>query len=237
MTSWRDFGVTETLRETLPGWVVDLASVLALFGDLLVIVPVLGMLYLADVARRLHSEDEPTPLASDRTVFVIATVFGGLALVVLLKGVLALPRPPAAWHAIEASEHGFPSGHAMAATVCWGALAVWLEVGRRRTRFVAAASLIAIVAFSRLALGVHYLTDVVASVAFGVAYLAAVAVLADRDPVRTFGVAVAIAVVATVVTAGESRAILALTGTVGALVGWRVVEWSPVRQRLLAVVG
>ena len=234
----RDLGVTVALRETLPEWAVALSATLATLGDLLVIVPVLGVLYLADVGHSLRRGPQTgEPLCSDRTAFLIATVFGGLALVVLLKGTLALPRPPAELHAVPASEHGFPSGHTMAATVCWGALALWLEVGRRRSRLAVAAAVITLVAGSRLALGVHYLPDVVASVAFGVAYLGVFAVLVGTRPARAFAIAVVIAVLATLATGGESRAVLALSGTVGAAIGWQFVEFSPVRRRLSAAVG
>ncbi|ELY45365.1 phosphatase PAP2 family protein [Natronorubrum sulfidifaciens] len=233
----RGVGVTETIRSGVPEWTLEAFAGLSLLGDLLVIVPVLGLLYIVDVGQSLFRDDREGPLCSTQTALLIAAVFGGLALVVLLKATFALPRPPAAWHALEPSEHGFPSGHTMAATVFWGALVLWSSIGRRSSRFAVSSAVVVLVALSRLALGVHYLVDVLASIAFGVVYLGGIAWLARERPLRAFGVAVAVAVVAVAVTGGSSRALLALVGTVGGGSGWWLLERPPVRQRLVSTVG
>ncbi|WP_338008845.1 phosphatase PAP2 family protein [Natronoglomus mannanivorans] len=196
------------------------------------IIPALGVLYLADVLHSLSRGERNQSLCSDQTAFLVATVFGGLALVVLLKATFAFPRTPAEWHVIEPSEYGFPSGHTMAAMVFWGALVLWLQFDRRSVRLCVAGVVVSLVGVSRLALGVHYLVDVLASMAFGVVYLAAIAWITQERPERAFGVAVIIAVLSAVVTGGSERAILALGGTVGAAIGWWVIERSPVRQQL-----
>ncbi|APX98380.1 phosphatase PAP2 family protein [Natronorubrum daqingense] len=232
----RGVGVTEAVREWVPEWTLEGFAVLSVFGDLLVIVPVLGVLYLVTVGRSLARGERDQPLCSDRTAVLIAVVFGGLALIVLLKAVFAFPRPPAEWHAIEPSEHGFPSGHTMAATVFWGALAARFHLGDRASRLAGAGLLVSLVALSRLALGVHYLVDVLASMAFGVVYLAGIAWLARGRPERAFGIAIVIAVLAVVASNGSSRAVLALLGTVGGAVGWYVVERPVVRRRLVTLV-
>lgn len=74
----------------------------------------------------------------------------------------------------EASSWSFPSGHAAASAACWAAIALvtarhW---GRRgRTGAALAAMLITIaVAVSRVLLGVHWVTDVIAGVAVGWAW-------------------------------------------------------------------
>ena len=272
----RGVGVTEALRTALPEWSVEVFSLLALLGDLVVIVPVLAVLYLASVLSSLgrpDGADDDEPLCSDQTAVTIAVVMGGLALVVLLKGTFSMPRPPAELHAVSASEHGFPSGHTMAATVLWGALAWWATVGDPRTRLAAAdprtrfaaasprtrlaaasprtrfaaasprtrvavvGAIVSVVGFSRLALGVHYLVDVVASVLFGGVYLAvALWLLADR-PLGAFGLAIGLAVLATAATGGSDRALLALVGTVGAVLGWQFVERPPIRRLLVRGYG
>lgn len=232
----RGVGVTEAIRETVPEWTVPVFELLSLPGDLLVVVPLLGLLYLLDVVGSLRSRPgEERSLCSDRTAFLIAVVFGGLAFVVLSKAVFAFPRPPEALHAVEPSEYGFPSGHTMAATITWGAISLWTTIGRQRTRVAAAAILIVFVGVSRLALGVHYLVDVIAAVALATAYLAAIGRLTATRPGRTFAVAVGIAVLATLVTGGSSRALLALAGTIGAGVGWWSLERPPVRVWLTRV--
>ena len=231
----RSVGIMETIRELLPEWAVAAFDVVSLFDDLLVIVPLLGLLYLADVRHSIERGDPDHPLCSDRTVFLIATVFGGLSCIVVLKATFAAPRPPVEFHAVQPSAFGFPSGHTMAATVFWGALATWTAIGRRRTRLAAAGLIVALVALSRLALGVHYLVDVVASIAFGTAYLYAMWVFVRGDAMRAFGVAIGLSVLAAVVTGGSSDGLLALVGTVGSFVGWVVSEQAAVRQRILAL--
>ncbi len=231
----RGVGVTETLREVVPNWALEGFVGLSMLGDLVLIVPILGLVYLADVGRTLKQREGP--LCSDRTVSFIGVVFGGLALVVLLKGIFTFPRPPAELHVISPSEYGFPSGHTMSATIFWGAIALWSSAGTRLSRGVLAGTVVALVALSRLVLGVHFLVDVLASVAFGAIYLFGIVWFARGQPLRAFAVAIGIAMLALVVTNGSSRAVLAFVGSVGAVIGWRVVELPPVRRRLVAVFG
>lgn len=236
----RDLGVTVALRDVLPEWTVGIFSLLSLPGDLLVVVPLLAILYLNSVLGTLRRRNESTPvtsLCSDRTAALIAVVFGGLALVVFLEALLGFGRPPPDLHAVSASEYGFPSGHTMAATILWGGIALWASVGKPRERFGAAGGIVAMVAFSRLALGIHYLVDVVAGVLVGTVYLWLVWPTVEERPRSAFVVALAIAVAAIVVTGGNDRSLLALFGTAGAAVGWWLLETAPVRTRLLGSVG
>ena len=78
---------------------------------------------------------------------------------------------------MEASGWSFPSGHAFGAMVFYGLLVAFAWVStERRTRRVAAVVagvlVVGAVGLSRVALGVHYLSDVVAGWAVGVAWLA-----------------------------------------------------------------
>ncbi|WP_293032873.1 phosphatase PAP2 family protein [Natronococcus sp.] len=228
----RSLGVMEAIRTTLPQWLLEAFVAATLLGDLLLVAPALALFYLVDVGSSIRRGRREDPLCSDRTAFLIATVFGGLALVVLLESVFALPRPPAEFHVIEPSEFGFPSGHTMAATVFWGALALWLPYGRRSVRLGVAGTVVVLVATSRLALGVHYLVDVVASVAFGAVYLAAVGWLARDRPLRAFFVALGIALAAAVAAGVNGRALLAVVGTAVGLVGWWLVEHPAIRRRV-----
>jgi membrane-associated phospholipid phosphatase len=75
------------------------------------------------------------------------------------------------------STFSFPSGHSTVSLAVYGALAVVLARRLRGSAEIAclagAAALILLIGFSRLYLGVHYLTDVLAGFAAGTAWLAA----------------------------------------------------------------
>jgi membrane-associated phospholipid phosphatase len=69
--------------------------------------------------------------------------------------------------AIESS-FGIPSGHAMVSTSVWGRIAIWFK----NTWFtVAIAIMLFFIGFSRLYLGVHFLSDVVAGWLLGISLL------------------------------------------------------------------
>ncbi|OLT29088.1 PA-phosphatase [Nocardiopsis sp. CNR-923] len=93
----------------------------------------------------------------------------------LLKAVLFGARPywfspHVSARAVESS-FGVPSGHAQSSTVLWGYLAV--RSGRRGW-IAAAAVLVALVCLSRVYLGVHFISDVLAGLLVGLAILWAV---------------------------------------------------------------
>jgi membrane-associated phospholipid phosphatase len=98
---------------------------------------------------------------------------------VLLKHLLGMPRPPGA-ASVGASGPGFPSGHTAVAAGFWLAMAFWLQ-GRVAT--VAAAALAAVVGYTRVSLGAHYVHDVVGGFAVGLFSAAIVAATARRQGV------------------------------------------------------
>ena len=110
-------------------------------------------------------------------VFLVVTTLGGGLLDTVVKEAVGRARP--SLEAPVASAHGksFPSGHAMSSTVAYGALLlVFLPVIGRRYRllvFAGAVVLVVAIGFSRLALGVHYISDVVGGYVLGLAWLAA----------------------------------------------------------------
>lgn len=232
----RGIGITESLREILPAWADWLFAGVTLLGDAAFIVLALAGLYLADVLSSLDDEDRSSadPLCSDRIAVLIAAVFGGLALAVVSKAIFGLPRPPSDLHVVPQDTTGFPSGHALGATVFWGAVALFSRAWTTRGRVALAVSAVLLVALSRLALGVHFLVDVVASVAFGTLYLTIVVLVARDRPGLVFVGAIAIASLGVVLSGGGEDALLALTGTIIASLAWQLVDSQPVRKRLLA---
>src|SRR5258705_1603007 len=107
----------------------------------------------------------------------VSSVYGGMLLNRILKYVLQRPRPHFDDPLLSLSSYSFPSGHTMTATVVYGVLAVYFfattQDWRRRVVIVLVASLlILLVGFSRIYLGVHYLSDVLGAMAEGLAWLA-----------------------------------------------------------------
>lgn len=103
-------------------------------------------------------------------------VLGGAQLLnLILKLSFHRSRPEVAF--VQLDTYSFPSGHAMASTAAYGAVAylAWSRLRTRRSRVllgVAVALLVALIGFSRLYLGVHYLSDVLAGIAGGAFWLA-----------------------------------------------------------------
>lgn len=125
-----------------------------------------------------------------RTVVETWVIYGGgVLLYAAVKQLVARPRPPAADALVATTNSSFPSGHAVQAVAAWGILAFLLVArGRGRLRLVApvgAAVVVAVVGFSRLYLGAHWLTDVLAGSALGGAWLAFVLAVHLRHAGRT----------------------------------------------------
>jgi membrane-associated phospholipid phosphatase len=105
------------------------------------------------------------------------SVFGGLLLNRILKLVFHRARPHFRDAVQSLTSYSFPSGHTMIATVFYGALAAFVIANSKswplRIFSVAVAlTLVMLVAFSRIYLGAHYLSDVLGAMAEGFAWIA-----------------------------------------------------------------
>ena len=111
-------------------------------------------------------------------LLVAVVVAGGQALGTIVKNVLVRERPPVSGALISPpGGYSLPSGHALAALLLYGVLAFLLVRSlRSRSARVAvatgAAVLIAMVGLSRVYLGVHWPSDVVAAWVLGGVWLA-----------------------------------------------------------------
>jgi hypothetical protein len=104
-----------------------------------------------------------------------AGLLGSLILSETLKRIFDRPRPDVVPHLEQVPPHSFPSGHAMLAAAMYFTIAFLLVRGTgsrvRRAGFLLAAVLVvALVGASRVVLGVHYPTDVLAGWAGGLAW-------------------------------------------------------------------
>jgi undecaprenyl-diphosphatase len=108
---------------------------------------------------------------------LLVTTLGGLLLNNVLKLGFDRPRPQFFEWGTQVMSSSFPSGHAMSAAIVYPTIA-YLAARLQKTRLarvltlLAAAILVALISASRLYLGVHYPSDVVAGVIVGLAWSA-----------------------------------------------------------------
>jgi undecaprenyl-diphosphatase len=109
-------------------------------------------------------------------IAILAAWWGELVAVTLTKAVVQRPRPPEGLRLVVAHGSGFPSGHTANAIVVFVAAAAVVTTFVRPKKawvltWVLAGLMIALVGFSRIELGVHWTTDVVASLIWTTSWL------------------------------------------------------------------
>lgn len=101
---------------------------------------------------------------------------GGMPLNVMLKYAYERARPSFDNPMVTLHTYSFPSGHTAGATLFYGVLAAFLvsryyDRTQRATCIVVAVFAVTAVAFSRIYLGAHYLSDVVAAACSSIAWV------------------------------------------------------------------
>jgi len=120
-------------------------------------------------------------------VTLIIAVPGGMLLNEWVKILVHRQRPFVDGPFVDWSGYSFASGHTIGATLLYGQLLLFVlpVMKARHWRLLcifSAVFLVLLVGFSRIALGAHFLTDVLAAIVFGIVWLMLCMVL--RKPVR-----------------------------------------------------
>lgn len=100
--------------------------------------------------------------------WLVVAVESSMLLNVALKETFARARPNLDAPLVHLGTYSFPSGHALASTVFWAC--AWLLLPKGKAKMLAGfglAVLVLLVCLSRVYLGAHYLTDVIAGVTEG----------------------------------------------------------------------
>ena len=106
-----------------------------------------------------------------------ASNVGGGILQRVLKTTVHRDRPQYAAAYLHGQSYSFPSGHTMSATICWllmvvcAGLALGWHHQLRRRLYVVSTTIILLIGFSRLYLGVHYPSDVLGGLIIGTAWV------------------------------------------------------------------
>lgn len=156
-----ELGLVQDVTRQRTAELTALAKVVTWGGSAYVLVPLALVCCLALVRAGLRRE----------AVAVAVSLGGGMLIYDLVKLLVARPRPTVE-HLQAVAGSSFPSGHATQASAFWFSLAlaapsVPAAARRRRVVWVLAAVIVAAVALSRVYLGVHYPSDVIAGVALG----------------------------------------------------------------------
>jgi undecaprenyl-diphosphatase len=161
-TALADPHVTAWVTAHRTGWLTSALQVLTWLGSTAVIIPAglaVGLYFL--IRRRTWR-----PLA-----LLGAAVAGAIGLYDIVKPLVGRPRPPAAIWIGHYTGAAFPSGHATQSAAFYAMLALvlgaGLSFGRRAILGSAATLVVLLVGASRIYLGAHWLTDVLAGYALG----------------------------------------------------------------------
>jgi len=128
-------------------------------------------------------------------VTLIIAVPGGMLLNEWVKVLVHRHRPFVDGPFVDWSGYSFASGHTIGATLLYGQLLLFVlpSLKGRHLRLLcifSAASLVLLVGFTRIALGAHFLTDVLAAIFFGIIWLMLCTVLGKSVQRRTVAPAV-----------------------------------------------
>ena len=151
-----DRAVLLWIHSHFPGWLDGPMRLVTALGYYWVVFPLLAVTVLAFYRKGWKLS----------AILLVVSTSGSLVLMTVLKAIFERSRPDFFDSGYTASFYSFPSGHATVAVGFYGMLALLLAYRLRGyARWLVAAcgvSLVLLIGFSRLYLGVHYPTDVLA---------------------------------------------------------------------------
>lgn len=104
-------------------------------------------------------------------LFVVVVMLGAAILEAVTKLAVGRDRPEFVHPVASAAGKSFPSGHALGAVVAFGLVLVLVPRRFKVAAGMVGGAAVLLVSYSRLALGVHYLSDVVGGWLLGAAWL------------------------------------------------------------------
>lgn len=110
------------------------------------------------------------------SICMVANLVGVTVLNQVLKFVIQRPRPGESYQLIKESGFSFPSGHSMASMAFYGLLIyfAYKKIENKKIKYlvmVLLGSIIFTIGVSRIYLGVHYASDVIAGFCLSILYL------------------------------------------------------------------
>ncbi|HKG94276.1 MAG TPA: phosphatase PAP2 family protein [Gemmatimonadaceae bacterium] len=170
--SWHDGlawerSLMESFRVDLPRWLDAVVYVTPWLATNLTLLPAVILIsaWLAFIRR---------PRRRDLALHLLVVELGAYTLNPALKWVFDRPRPDLWEKRGQFAWSSYPSGHAIAGVAVLFTIAVLLHRERGwRWPYAVVAAMLAVSLFSRLYLGVHWPTDVIAGVLIGAVWLAA----------------------------------------------------------------
>jgi len=168
-----DRDVIETVSSWRTPWLTEVMRKVTFFGSTVWLVGSLFVLVLVSIFV-LHSQRW--------AAFAVGCMIGGF-ISTPVKDLVDRPRPALA-PLLDLSNAAWPSAHAVSAAISMGAIAWFLVRGMRfppQLVWPLAGIAIAMVGFTRIYLGVHWPSDIVAGWALGLAWVAIVTAIVRPD--------------------------------------------------------
>lgn len=166
--AYRDLGFVDLFQQFVPESLAFPVALLTQLGAIWFAIAIIVLVF------RYHDREN--------AIVIAGLLIAGTAVWRFIKEVYVVPRPSQPFVAADSfpfvleqvfdiavvqAGPGFPSGHAVTTTVLYFSIATYLHTGNRPIRYGIATLLVALVGFTRITLGVHYITDVVAGALIG----------------------------------------------------------------------